>query len=108
MQFDEKWVFKEKEISNTISELSYCVEPLINSLSSKYKDILYLSIIKELKQKEIALKLDISYSSVKNLVYRGKKELKEKFFLCCSYKYDSLGYIVEFESKDKDCNLCKV
>ena len=106
IEFNEEHTFEDKEQLKTINELSNCIEPIINSLSSKYSEALYLSEIKELKQKEIATKLDISSTSIKNIIFRGKKQIKEKLFECCSYEYDSFGNIVDFNTKDKGCNFC--
>ncbi|MBW6489419.1 sigma-70 family RNA polymerase sigma factor [Sulfurimonas sp.] len=106
IEFNEESIFKEKEQPDAISELSNCIEPIINSLAPKYAQALYLSEIKELKQKEIADKLNISHSNIKNIIFRGKKQIKEKLLRCCSYKYDNLGNIVEFDIKDENCNFC--
>ncbi len=106
IEFDEEYIFEEKDQSSAINELSECIEPIINSLAPKYAQALYLSEIKELKQKEIADKLDISSSNIKNIIYRGKKQIKDKLLQCCSYKYDKFGNIIEFDIKDKNCNFC--
>lgn len=106
IEFNEEYIFKEGEQPDAISKLSNCIEPIINSLAPKYAQALYLSEIKELKQKEIADRLDISSSNIKNIIFRGKKQIKEKLLQCCSYKYDNFGNIVEFDIKDKNCNFC--
>ncbi|PNV82813.1 MAG: hypothetical protein C0627_08595 [Sulfurimonas sp.] len=61
---------------DAISELSNCIEPIINSLAPKYAQALYLS------------------------------EIKEKLHQCCSYKYDNFENIIEFDIKNKNCNFC--
>lgn len=106
IEFDEQHFFEQKEDSDAISELSECIEPIISSLAPKYSEALYLSEIKELKQKEIADKLDISSGNIKNIIFRGKKQIEEKLLQCCSYKYDSIGNIMEFNIKDKNCVFC--
>ncbi len=105
VEFDDEFMFKEIQ-TDTINELSKCIEPIINSLSPKYSQVLYLSEIKEFTQKEIARELNLSLSSVKNIIFRGKKQIKEKLFQCCSYEYDSFGSIVDFNIKDKNCGFC--
>lgn len=65
IEFDEEYIFEDKDQSSAINELSNCIEPIINSLTPKYSEALYLSEIKGLKQKEIAHKLDISSSNIK-------------------------------------------
>lgn len=106
IEFDEQLFFEQKEDPDAINELSNCIEPIIKSLPAKYNEVLYLSEIKELKHKEIADRLNISSSNVKNIIFRGKKQIKEKLHQCCSYKYDKFGNIIEFDIKDKNCNFC--
>lgn len=106
IEFNEEYIYEEKEQLDIISELSNCIEPIINSLNPKYSKALYLSEIKELKQKEIADKLGINSNNIKNIIFRGKKQIKEKLFQCCSYEYDTFGDIVDFNVKDKNCNFC--
>lgn len=106
IEFDEEYIFEEKEQLSAINEISNCIEPIINSLEPKYSEVLYLSEIKGLKQKEIADKLAISSSNIKNIVFRGKKQIKEKLLQCCHYEYDIFGNIIDYNIKDKSCNFC--
>lgn len=106
IEFDEEHMFEEKEQLSAINEISNCIEPIINSLTPKYAKALYLSEIKELKQKEIADKLDISSSNIKNIIFRGKKQIKEKLLQCCHYEYDKFGNIIDYDVKDESCNFC--
>jgi len=105
IEFDEECIFEEKDQSSVINELSKCIEPIINSLAPKYAQALYLSEIKELKQKEIADILNISSSNIKSIIFRGKKQIKEKLLQCFSYKYDNFGNIIDVDSKDKNCDF---
>ena len=102
----QKFIIKKRQKIYSQKYLSNCVEPIINSLNPKYSKALYLSEIKEFKQKEIAKELNISQGSVKNIIFRGKKHIKDKLLQCCSYEYDSFGNIVDFNMKDKNCNFC--
>lgn len=106
IEFIEEHIFEEKEQLSAINEISNCIEPIINSLKPKYAKALYLSEIKELKQKEIADKLDISSSKIKNIIFRGKNQIKEKLLQCCNYKYDKFGNIIDYDVKDESCNFC--
>jgi len=106
IEYQEELYFTQQEQQSTIRELSNCIEPIINSLTKKYKEPLYLFQINGLKQKEIAKKLNISQSNIKNTIFRGKKQIKEKLYQCCSYEYDSVGNIIEFKEKGNRCNFC--
>ncbi len=106
IEFDEEYIFEQKEQSSAISELSHCIAPIINSLAPKYAKVLHLSEIKELKQKEIAEKLDISTNNIKNIIFRGKKQIKDKLLQCCHYEYNKFGNIINYDVKDENCNFC--
>jgi RNA polymerase sigma-70 factor (ECF subfamily) len=106
VEFNEEYILEEENQSDTINDLSKCIEPIINSLNPKYSEILYLSELKELKQKEISEKLEVSESSVKNIIFRGKKQIKDKLHQCCSYEYDTFGNIVDYNIKDKNLKFC--
>jgi len=106
IELDEEHIFEEKEQLLAIHEISNCIKPIINSLAPKYAKVLYLSEMKELQQKEIAEQLDISLSNIKNIIFRGKKQIKEKLHQCCHYEYDKFGNIVDYDVKDKNCNFC--
>lgn len=106
IEFDEEYIFEDKDQSSAINELSNCIEPIINSLATKYAKALYLSEIKELKQKEISEKLGISTSNIKNIIFRGKKQIKDKLLQCCHYEYDKFGNIIDYDVKDENCNFC--
>ena len=50
----------------------------INELDDKYKNAIYLTQIEELSYKEVSEILGESTHNIKNLVHRGKKELRKK------------------------------
>ncbi len=106
IEFDEQFFFKETQNNDATDELSSCIEPIINSLSPKYSKALYLSEIKELKQKEIAQMLELTPNNVKTIIHRGKKQIQEKLLKCCNYEFDKFGNIIDFDIKDKNCNFC--
>lgn len=62
-----------------------CVLQLLEQLPDKYKEAVRMSDLEGVNQKEIAEKLNISYSAAKMRVQRGRESLKSKFYECCSY-----------------------
>ena len=90
---------------NELKKFSSCIIPFINTLSSNYKDIIYMNEIENLSYKEISEKLNISMSALKSRVIRGRKLLKESFQNCCKVETNSYGTIVEIESKS-NCGNC--
>ena len=61
-----------------------CVLQLLEQLPDKYKEAVKMSDLEGVNQKEIAEKLNISYSAAKMRVQRGRESLKSKFYECCS------------------------
>ncbi|MGY5351860.1 sigma-70 family RNA polymerase sigma factor [Wenyingzhuangia sp. IMCC45533] len=84
-----------------------CILPLILRLPKKYKDVLFLSTIKQYKHQKIAEELNISLAATKSRILRGKELLKQGFVDCCNYSIDDNGYL-KGEHKDIDeCKVCK-
>lgn len=94
----------EEELSNN-KELEDCLTPFINQLDDKYKEALILTEFKGLSQKQLAEKLNISYSGAKSRVQRAKEYLKKLFTDCCTIQSDKYGNVVEYKQK-RNCNNC--
>ena len=110
-QFDNKDNYIPENISeDEIHSLNAtiancCLKPFINKLPEIYREALIASELGNISQKELARKLNISYSGAKSRVQRGKEKLKELLLDCCSYQVDSYGNILEEKSnKCKNCS----
>lgn len=74
---------KEKSVYQDVAEIAEKNEKMkeilnsINMLDERYRDALYLVKIEELSIQETAEIMGESVQNVKNLVYRGKKELRK-------------------------------
>lgn len=109
-------VIEEDEINDQklTSELAECVRPVIDSLPQKYKEALILSDIENIPQKEIAKRLNISYSGLKSRVQRARELLKSTCEQCCDISTDVYGDILDYKPKgnsdkfnqDDNCNQC--
>ncbi len=95
--------FDEQQLSDNI-ELEKCLKPFINQLDDKYKEAIILTEFNGLTQKQLAQKLNISYSGAKSRVQRAKEYLKNLFTDCCTIQSDKYGNIVDY--KQKNCNKC--
>lgn len=91
-------------VSDETQELSHCMIPLIDQLPEKYREAIRLSDIEGLSQKELAERLQISYSGAKSRVQRGREKLREIFLQCCTISTDKYGNVIEFERKDFSCD----
>lgn len=90
---------------NMNPEISKCLEPIIDELPAKYRDVLFLYEFSNLTQKEVAAKLGLTLSAVKSRIIRGRKQLGEMLYNCCRLETDKFGNIVDFEERNNDyCN----
>ncbi|WP_299099429.1 sigma-70 family RNA polymerase sigma factor [uncultured Winogradskyella sp.] len=83
-----------------------CLRGIIKSLPKKYRDPLFLSDIKGLKQQEVADQLKLSLPTVKSQIQRARKQIAQGFMDCCGFKMNDQGHLVG-EIQDKaDCKVC--
>ena len=85
---------------NLTTEFSKCMLPMINSLPEKYREAIKLSEIDNISQKELAERLNISYSGAKSRVQRGREMLKSSLQQCCTISTDKYGNITDYKVKD--------
>lgn len=96
---EEKITEEENQsLNTTIAEC--CIKPFINKLPDNYKEALLITEFQDISQKELAQKLNISYSGAKSRVQRGKEKLKDLLLQCCNCKTDSYGNILDVENCD--------
>ncbi|MFZ1705975.1 MAG: sigma-70 family RNA polymerase sigma factor [Saprospiraceae bacterium] len=91
-----------QSLNSSIAEC--CIKPFIHKLPKNYKDTLLITEFQEVSQKELAQKLNISYSGAKSRVQRGKTKLKELILNCCAYESDVYGNLRIKEDKDCSCH----
>ena len=83
-----------------------CLRGILKSLPKKYRDPLFLSDIKGLKQQEVANQLQLSLPTVKSQIQRARKQIAQGFMDCCGFKMNEEGHLVG-EIQDKaDCKVC--
>ena len=82
-----------------IQEADEIIKPLMKLLPNKYAIPLQLSDIEELKQKEVAQKLNLSLTATKSRIQRARKLLKEKIIECSNLEKDEKGNLISLELK---------
>jgi RNA polymerase sigma-70 factor (ECF subfamily) len=65
--------------------------PFIEKLPAHYREALRMTEFQDISQKELAERLNISYSGAKSRVQRGKDKLKALILDCCAYQTDVYG-----------------
>jgi RNA polymerase sigma-70 factor (ECF subfamily) len=84
-----------------------CLRGIVKNLPKKYRDPLFLSDIKGLKQQEVAEQLKLPLSTVKSQIQRARKQIAKGFMDCCGFEMNEKGYLVG-EIQDKaDCKVCQ-
>ena len=87
-------------------ELSTCLQPMIDSLPTLYRDALQMSEINGLGQKQVAEALGLSLSGAKSRVQRGRTMILKLLTDCCRFDRDYRGTIVGYEPRTPDCTNC--
>jgi len=83
-----------------------CLRGILQNLPKKYRDPLFLSDIKGLKQQEVAEQLKQTLSTTKSQIQRARKLIAQGFMDCCGYVLNEEGKLVgEIQDKD-DCKVC--
>ncbi|MGH1385754.1 sigma-70 family RNA polymerase sigma factor [Kordia sp.] len=101
----------EKEETISISE-EYthsekdCLPGIIKNLPKKYRDPLFLSDIKGIKQAAIATQLKLPLATVKSQIQRGRKLIVQGYMDCCDYKLNDKGFLTGEVKDKKECKVC--
>jgi len=83
-----------------------CLPGIIKHLPKKYRDPLFLSDIKGMKQAEVAKQLSLPLATVKSQIQRARKLITQGYMDCCDYSLNDKGFLVG-ETKGKDnCKVC--
>ena len=84
-----------------------CLKNILNNLPKIYRDPLFLSDIKGLKQQEVANQLNQSLSTTKSQIQRARKLIAQGFMDCCGFVLNKDGNLVGEIQEKKDCKVCK-
>lgn len=99
---------REEEPSvSTLTQLSVCVRPLIESMPVKYRQVMLKCEIQGLKQKDAAKELGLSLSALKSRVLRGRVKLYESLIACCELEKGNDGKVAGYHIKSStQCGNC--
>jgi len=111
--------FRQHDLTDNINENDFiadeqnqdhsehdCLHGIIKNLPKKYRNPLFLSDIKGLKQQEIANQLHLPLPTIKSQIQRARKQIAQGFMDCCGFKMNDDGHLIG-EIQDKaDCKVC--
>ena len=83
-----------------------CLNGIMNSLPKKYRDPLFLSEIRGLKQQEVAKQLNQTLSTTKSQIQRGRKLIAKGFMDCCGFVLNEEGNLVGEIQERENCKVC--
>ena len=97
----------EIEIQENIHTEKDCLQGILKNLPKKYRDPLFLSDIKGLKQQEIANQLQQNLATTKSQIQRARKLIAHGFMDCCGFVINKDGNIVGEIQDIEDCTICR-
>lgn len=94
---------RQQENSHTEKD---CLRGILSSLPKKYRDPIFLSDIKGLKQAEVAKQLNQSLPTTKSQIQRARKLIAEGFMKCCGFTLNEKGVLVGEIQEKENCKVC--
>jgi RNA polymerase sigma-70 factor, ECF subfamily len=82
-------------------EVAQWLPMMLELLPPKYREALYLTEIEGLSQRELAERLQISYSGAKSRVQRGREKLRETVLQCCEVATDRYGNVLGYRQRER-------
>ena len=83
-----------------------CLHGILKNLPKKYRDPLFLSDIKGLKQHEVAAQLQQNLATTKSQIQRARKLIAQGFIDCCGFVINTKGNLVGEIQDKEDCKVC--
>ncbi len=83
--------------------LGQCIQPFIDQLPEKYRQILTAIELEGRSQKALAKEMGIPYSTVKSRAQRGRSQLRKLFDQCCHFDIDVRGSVMGYQPKSGPC-----
>lgn len=96
----------ETQLEENVHTEKDCLRGILQNLPKKYRDPIFLSDIKGLKQQEVATQLNQNITTTKSQIQRARKLIAQGFIDCCGYVLNEDGKLVGEIQEKKDCKVC--
>lgn len=91
---------------NVEKTLLPCLNDMVNQLPPLYREAIILTEYHGLTQRELAERLNLSFSGAKSRVQRAREKLKQKLLACCHFVLDRRGGIIAYHPRKECCLTC--
>lgn len=96
----------ETQILEDVHTEKDCLRGILHGLPKKYRDPLFLSDIKGMKQTEVAAQLKQNLPTTKSQIQRARKLIAQGFMDCCGFVMNDKGELVGEIQEKEDCKIC--
>jgi len=105
LSLDKVWESEESDavFDDAARELAPCIREMVEQLPDKYREALLLTEYEGLSQKELSLRLGISFSGAKSRVQRAREQVKQMLLACCDFQFDRLNHIIDYQPRVHCC-----
>lgn len=107
-EIDNLQEIQNEDQNLAFSEATNYILPMLDFLPKQYAVPLKLADIDNMKQADIAEKLNLSLPATKSRIQRARQLLKAEFITCCYFETDTKGNLISFEIKESCEPLQKV
>ncbi len=98
---------EEPPAADVISgELMPCIRAFIDRLPEKYRQAIILTEYHGLSQREMGERLGLSPFGARARVQRARRRLRAMLLQCCTFEFDPLGRVLDFQPKEKPYPYC--
>ncbi len=88
-----------------VSELFPSIRAMVHNLPELDRQALVLTEYQGLTQKELSVRLGLSFSGAKSRMQRAREKLKQMLLECCHFELDRRGHVINYQSRCQCCSL---
>lgn len=97
---------EEPALEDVEQTLLPAIREMVDCLPEPYREAIILTEYNGLTQKELATRLNLSFSGAKSRVQRGRAKLRQMLLECCHFEFDRRGKIIDYYPRNDCCSAC--